>query len=603
MIDTGGRRDRWRLWLILIWIGAMIGLVVWRWARIYWLALGDTDDNMRLMEVRAWLDGQGWYDLRQYRLNPPEGFNIHWSRLVDLPIAAIILAVRPFFGTGIAERAAIAIAPMLPLGIALFGLGLAARRLIAPPAYLLTAGLLLTAMQPLGMFTPARIDHHGWQLAMVVLLVAGLVDPARRRGGLTIGIASAVSLVIGFEMMPYLAVAGGLATLLWIWDRDEAARLQTYGISLAGGSALGYAVFASWDNAAPRCDVLSPVWLGAMILAGALLVVLARSPLHSRWSRLGGALVAGAVFAGGFAWGAPQCLGRPEGVSPELQQKWLDNIREARPVTRQGWKAQVTMLALPAVGMIGFLLTLWVNRRSPARLMAWFPAVMLSACATAMLFFQIRAGATAQMLAIPGAAGLIWLFFPWVRRSRLVLVRVLGTVAVLVVGSGVAIQYATTLAPQDAEKPIYTKVNKAGARCTTIPAMAPLNRLPRAVVMTMTDLGPRLITLTHHDAIAGPYHRNGEAILDLHHAFDGTPEMARAVAKKHGATLLLICPNFAEGTVYKARSPKGFYAQLEKGMVPDWLIPIRLPASSPFVLWRIKPEGPAAQKPVSSPRR
>src|SRR3546814_9878226 len=35
-------------------------------------------------------------DLRQYRLNPPGGFDIHWSRLVDLPIAGLILLFKPF---------------------------------------------------------------------------------------------------------------------------------------------------------------------------------------------------------------------------------------------------------------------------------------------------------------------------------------------------------------------------------------------------------------------------------------------------------------------------------------------------------------------------
>ena len=34
-----------------------------RWAAIQGFALGDTDDNMRMMQVRGLLAGQGWYDL------------------------------------------------------------------------------------------------------------------------------------------------------------------------------------------------------------------------------------------------------------------------------------------------------------------------------------------------------------------------------------------------------------------------------------------------------------------------------------------------------------------------------------------------------------
>ena len=106
--------------------------------------------------------------------------------------------------------------------------------------------------------------------------------------------------------------------------------------------------------------------------------------------------------------------------------------------------------------------------------------------------------------------------------------------------------------------------------------------------MTFVDLGPRLITVTHHKAIAGPYHRNQQAILDIHHAFDGPPEQARAIAKRHGATLLLVCPYMSESTLYRSRSPKGFYAQLERGTRFPWLEPVPLPKGSPYWLWRIK---------------
>src|SRR3546814_13097967 len=84
---------------------------------------------MRLRQVRGLLDGQGWYDLRQYRLNPPGGFDIHWSRLVDLPIAGLILLFKPFVGTGEAERLACGIAPLLPLSITMGGVAFTVRRL------------------------------------------------------------------------------------------------------------------------------------------------------------------------------------------------------------------------------------------------------------------------------------------------------------------------------------------------------------------------------------------------------------------------------------------------------------------------------------------
>lgn len=73
----------WRRWFVAVWLGTCVFLVWQRWAPIHWFALPDTDDNLRIMQVRALLAGQGWFDLRQYRLDPPLGANIHWSRLVE----------------------------------------------------------------------------------------------------------------------------------------------------------------------------------------------------------------------------------------------------------------------------------------------------------------------------------------------------------------------------------------------------------------------------------------------------------------------------------------------------------------------------------------
>ncbi|HLW92521.1 MAG TPA: hypothetical protein VKS78_14645, partial [Roseiarcus sp.] len=45
----------------------------------------NTDDAMRMVEVRDWLAGQAWFDLHQYRLDPPGGVFMHWTRVLDVP--------------------------------------------------------------------------------------------------------------------------------------------------------------------------------------------------------------------------------------------------------------------------------------------------------------------------------------------------------------------------------------------------------------------------------------------------------------------------------------------------------------------------------------
>src|SRR5690606_27037017 len=58
----------------------------------------DNDSLMRLTQVRDLLAGQGWFDLAQYRMGLEGGFVMHWSRLVDAPIAGMILLLRPLLG-------------------------------------------------------------------------------------------------------------------------------------------------------------------------------------------------------------------------------------------------------------------------------------------------------------------------------------------------------------------------------------------------------------------------------------------------------------------------------------------------------------------------
>jgi len=130
---------------LLAWVAVAAWSMFDRWGQIRWLSLGDTDDNMRLMQVRALLDGQGWYDLRNYRMNPPVGFDIHWSRIVDLPIAGLILFFRLFTSNSWAERLACGIAPLLPLSIAMLGIGATVRRLISPYAWPLAVVIMVGA--------------------------------------------------------------------------------------------------------------------------------------------------------------------------------------------------------------------------------------------------------------------------------------------------------------------------------------------------------------------------------------------------------------------------------------------------------------------------
>lgn len=588
---------RWR-WLVLAaWLVACAVMIWQRWQNIYWFALADTDDNLRIMQVRALLAGQDWYDLRQYRLDPPFGADIHWSRLVDLPIAGLRLAFGSVMDGASAERAAVGVAPLLPLGIALTGIALLARRLVARNAHLVAVPLFFFGVSALGQFMPTRIDHHGWQLAMLSLVLAGLADSKGARGGTTAGIATALSLAIGLEFLPYLAAVGGIVALFWVWDPQERSRLAAYGAALAGGSALGFGLFASQANRAPVCDALSPVWLSATVAGGALLYALSRLEPSTRGRRFAAAAVAAVALAAAFALAWPHCLGQPEGASDELKRLWLSNVREVRPIWAQEWKIALGVVALPLAGLLGALLLLWTRRRDPELAPRAAALAFLSAASLGLLMWQTRAGPGAQLIGTTGAAALAWILVPRLRASTSALVRVVGTVVVATIASGTIVPIALRAVPDKPVKAAQKRINIANRRCPTIPAMRPLTRLPRGTVFTFVDLSPRLIALTPHDAVIGPYHRNGAAIVDVMRAFRGSADEARAIVARRGADYVLICPNMSESTLYSSAAPGGFYAQLRDGRIPAWLTPVQLPEGSPYKIWRVVRESsPSARR-------
>src|SRR6185503_6098456 len=107
--------------LLVVWLAVAATLLIHGFAA---LPEGvSTDDAMRLVEVRDWLAGQDWFDLTQHRLSPPTGVAMHWSRLIDLPLAALILAGDGLFGRVGAERLALAVWPLLLFLAALGGAG------------------------------------------------------------------------------------------------------------------------------------------------------------------------------------------------------------------------------------------------------------------------------------------------------------------------------------------------------------------------------------------------------------------------------------------------------------------------------------------------
>ena len=188
----------------------------------------DPDDVMRLLQVRDWIGGQSWFDVTQYRLNPPDGVPMHWSRLVDVPIAAVILLLRPFAGEQGAETAALVAVPLLTLGIAMLLVQRVGLKLMGSGPALAAAIATPFSLGGLKQMRPMRIDHHGWQIVMALTGLLAALDPRPRRSGIIAGAAMAVWMNISMEGLPFAAAFGVLFAWQWLADPAATERLKSY---------------------------------------------------------------------------------------------------------------------------------------------------------------------------------------------------------------------------------------------------------------------------------------------------------------------------------------------------------------------------------------
>lgn len=580
---------RWPWLLLALWALAALWLLVLAGPDLAALRLPDSDDNLRLLQVRDWLGGQGWFDLRQHRLAPAGGADIHWSRLVDLPLAGAMLLLRPIFGAHGAEIGAVALVPLLTLLAAMLLVAMIARRLIAPQSWAFAAALLLMASPAVGMMSPLRIDHHGWQIVLLLAMLLGLIAARPAAGGAVAGAAIAASLAIGVEMLPYLALGIALAGLGWIFDEGETPRVRAFAGALGLGTIVALAVFVPPEaRMTIRCDALSLAYGAPLLLGCGLLLAATFLPATDRMRRAAAVGVAGGGALLLLVSQAGVCLVDPYGaVDPEARRLWLDTVSEALPLYRQGANAALATLVLPLIGLAGAVMM--IRRKGDADLLrGWLLIAAVSAFSLLLAAIQTRAAVTAQAVAAPGAAALLYHGWLRIRRHRAMLVRVFGSVGLFLAVSGLLPRLAINAATAERATAVDRRLAKINEACLDPRAMAVLNRLPPATLFADVDLTTPLLAHTHHRALAGPYHRNGRVIADVMHAWAGRPEDGLATARRYRADYVVSCGMNAGGRGYFDHAPAGLYAALLRDQPPAWLSPVPL-AGTPWRVWRVAP--------------
>jgi len=549
------------------------------------------DDAMRLVQVRDLLAGQSWFDLTQYRLDPPAGLSMHWSRIIDLPLAALIRAGEFFLRPDAAERLAVTIWPLGLMLLFLAGIATLGFRLSGHTGARIALLFAAVSAPVLQHFRPGAIDHHGAQIVLLVFSLALVVrDPVRPRDAATAGLFCALSMAIGLEMTPAIAALAGLMALRWIVAGAPVRRATaSFGAAFGLASALLFAATVAPANYwAAQCDAFSVIHATAAVIGGLGLAALCVLPSATATTRLLGCAALGALLAA-FVTRFPSCLSDPMPVDPRLVDLWLSQVSEARSVLSLAVDLPQEVIPLFALPLAGLVLVSVQSVRDANR-WPWIICAAVLAVATAIALYQVRGVAIANALAsvlVPAALVRIWPANPAVffglGRPALVSLLVVSPPALVLLGQ------ATTRAADIVLARQHPQIISGGSgTCELASDYAALNTVPRGLVLGFIDAGPLILMQTPHAVLAAPFHRNTTGNLAMLDVMLARPEDAVSRLASLGVDYVAFCPGAPERYTYAAAAPQGLAAALAQERVPAGLTRID-PGHADLRIYRVVP--------------
>jgi len=585
---------------IVMW--TLLFQLAWSWNSLRYIitqgSLPGPDDFMRLVQVRSLLSGQSWYDSTAYRMLLPEGADIHWSRLIDAPLAGLVYLMSPLMGQQLAERLTTIIWPTIILVLTVLVITKICDSLFSRYNRLLPVFFTVLCVSSLAQFVPGRIDHHNVQILLYVGLLWCLVNWQKPHANIIAGIVIPLSISIGLDVLVLFVLLMAWFGMEWAigFDRNGKA-LRRFALSLAAATLVLYPVNiapAQWFAA--HCDANSLVYLSAQLaIALSMLVMSFCSPFLAGGtaktriiSRLtlslglaaGSAVILLAVF--------PACIGGPyAAVSDELNSRWLSQVSEAKNLMAVLNDYPEYWIKTVGYCILIFATGAWLLSNNPenkTRMAMIYAAFLASVLLTIIQYRTIRIGFFAaipicvlasEIIArklvdrfgggsLPSMAG------------QVASVIILSTASWAFVGTLLLAKPAQSFSSHTNTQAVNQSANSLSLRktCFLESDYKLLASLPNGHVISGLNSAPAILIFTDKTVVAGPYHRNQQGILDVMDFFLTDEAKARQIARQHKLDYVALCrsKNAASGAENKAgqKSEKLKY-RLLTGDLPSWL--------------------------------
>lgn len=551
------------------------------------------DDQLRTVQLRDWLSGQSWFDVTQYRIGAPDSQPMHWPRLIEIPLAVVVLLLTPLVGGAAAEVVAMVAVPLIGLGIAMWLVMKITEQLFERKIALLAAALTATAVPLVAQLRPMRIDHHGWQIVLALTALWTMFWPDKRKGGIALGLALALWLSISLEGLPLSVAFIALLAWRWVISMDEGVRLLWTLVSFLGGIIFLYlGTQGSFDAALNYCDAISPVHIFACLAGGAIILPGIFIGPKSMLARAAWLMSAGGAALLTIAAIEPQCIGGAFGqIDPLVREYWYVNVREGLPIWHQPWKESVTLLGGSVViGLLALGVFAWKRPKGIDGEKLFLIAYAFLWAFILSLLIQ-RAASVAAAFSLPLMAWLVHQAFLAARGIKSAAVRIIATSATmfLILPGPLTISMINGMSGGSTKNSADSLSEQTEIACDSSQSLIKLNTLPRSNIIAPFDFGPEILVRTPHNVLSTSHHRNDHAMADQIRIFTYTPEKARILLETRNIDYIVACPNEAELEIYAKKHPQGLWAKLSAKQQPDWLQTVHL-RDSGLLLWRVKPK-------------
>ncbi len=465
----------------------------------------DTDDALRLAQVRTLLSGGGWFDPVIPSIGDG-GLRSHWSRLLDLPIAGLILAARAFVEPARAEQIALLLWPKLVLlAFAIPFLRQAARETGIEAAVALTLMLWLSLFA-LVQFQLVRIDHHNVQNACAALAIVLATSPlATGRLAFAAGVIAGLGLAVGYEALPLIGLLASLLAAASPLDERRRIIAESFGAGLA--IALTLALITTVrpiDWLSPACDALGANVVAATTFGAAGLIAVGRVSVGAA-ARIVALTGVGLMAVSVFITIEPACIAGPFAkVDPAQGDLWLNHVSEVKSLVRFAETQQAMALAVGLsilACLIAQVAITWRFRSSDEVL-----RLAMLVALTALAFRYQKMIPYAQLV---GLYCLARAAFTVPMPLRALTPRAMAMLAVLLATPVPLMLGLTAILPADAQEKSATSI---GA-CSAERDFGALANMPSARILSQPDLGGYLALMGHHQVMIGNYHRLDREIM------------------------------------------------------------------------------------------